>query len=92
MRKVAHWLTPGGFVLVRGPLSNSLTARVKESLRRVVGLRKHLPGYPLDANMFNPRSLCSLMEAAGLEPREWPVLTRDFGMLLATKPVHGDTT
>jgi len=53
IRKIHRWLRPGGHVFIRGPLSNSPIAIAKESLRRILGVAKRLPGYPLDANMFN---------------------------------------
>jgi 2-polyprenyl-3-methyl-5-hydroxy-6-metoxy-1,4-benzoquinol methylase len=71
MWKVAHWLKPGGTLLVRGPVNDSRTARAKESLRRIVGAEKQLPGYPLDANCFNRRSLTTLLVSAGLTVRSW---------------------
>jgi len=85
LQKVARWLRPGGVVLIRGPLSNSPTARTKELLRRVTRRVKQLPGYPLDANMFNPRSLAAMLDAAGFDGLEWPMLRADFGTLLARK-------
>jgi len=41
--------------VIRTPVSGEfgLPLLAKESLRRILGVAKRLPGYPLDANMFN---------------------------------------
>jgi len=85
MSKVADWLRLGGFVFIRGPLSNSRVARMKEGLRRVLRVRKRLPGYPLDANTFNKRSLATLLELSGFETLVWMVETPSFANLLARR-------
>jgi SAM-dependent methyltransferase len=82
LAKVRHWIRRDGFLLVRGPLSNSRTGHLKEAVRRSLGLNKRLPGYPLDANMFNRRSLTALFRATGFRPeRWWP--SADFANVLA---------
>ncbi len=84
MRKVARWVKPGGTVFIRGPLSNSRAARLKEAIRRTLGVPKRLPGYPLDANMFNRRSLDAMLRAAGIHPSRWDA-THNFANLVARK-------
>lgn len=71
LRKVHGWLRPGGVLFVRGPLVTGVVPRVKETVRRIIGREKQLPGYPLDANMFNRRSLTACMVAAGMTPVRW---------------------
>jgi 2-polyprenyl-3-methyl-5-hydroxy-6-metoxy-1,4-benzoquinol methylase len=85
LSKVASWLRPGGHVFIRGPLSDSRFARLKESVRRTLGIPKLLPGYPLDANMFNRRSLERLLSETGFAPPSWINATKDFANLLARK-------
>lgn len=85
LTRVGRWLRPGGSVFIRGPLSNSPIARFKEGLRRSLGLTKQLPGYPLDANMFNKRSLAALLTASGFESPVWIGETTNFSNLLARK-------
>jgi SAM-dependent methyltransferase len=85
MSKVASWLNPGGHVLIRGPLADSPIARMKESLRRMLGIQKRLPGYPLDANMFNRRSLARLLDEAGFAPPSWIRATSNFANVLSQK-------
>jgi SAM-dependent methyltransferase len=85
MKKVAHWLRGGGFVFIRGPLSNSRVTRLKEGLRRTLRAPKRLPGYPLDANTFNKRSFESLLTASGFEVTAWIGETVSFSNLLAQK-------
>ena len=65
IRRVSGWMDEGGYLLIRGPLSNSRLAHLKEAVRRIVAPVKRLPGYPLDANMFNRRSLTTMLAAAG---------------------------
>ena len=83
MKKIAQWLRPGGFVFIRGPLSNSPLARIKEGLRRTLRVTKHLPGYPLDANTFNKRSLERLLELNSFRKAVWIGETTSFANLLA---------
>lgn len=83
MKKIAQWLRPGGFVFIRGPLSNSPVARIKEGLRRTLRVRKRLPGYPLDANAFNKRSLETLLERSCFQSAVWIGETPSFANLLA---------
>lgn len=85
IRRVAHWTRPGGSLLIRGPLSNSRFARVKEGVRRALRLTKRLPGYPLDANMFNKRSLGSLLNESGFEVTAWIGETPTFSNVLARR-------
>ncbi len=86
IRRVAEWQRPGQFLLIRGPLSNSRIAHAKEALRRLVGIAKQLPGYPLDANMFNRRSLETMLRVGGYRVQKiWA--TFDFANVLA---VRGD--
>jgi SAM-dependent methyltransferase len=85
LRKVAQWVRPGGFVFIRGPLSNSRTAHLKEHIRRAFRLTKQLPGYPLDANMFNKQSLSALLEASGFAGPAWMQETPTFANLLAQR-------
>lgn len=87
MKKIAQWIRPGGFVFIRGPLSNSRTAHLKEQLRRALRVSKRLPGYPLDANCFNKRSLGRLLSASGFEITSWIGETASFSNLLAWKKI-----
>jgi SAM-dependent methyltransferase len=87
VKKVARWLRPGGYVFIRGPLSNSPLVRIKEGLRRVLRVAKRLPGYPLDANTFNKRSLETLLELSGFQRPLWIGETRGFANLLAQRNV-----
>jgi len=88
MKKIPHWLRPGGVVFIRGPLSNSSLARIKEGLRRVLRARKRLPGYPLDANTFNKRSMEALLDLTGFDSLVWIRATPSFSNLLAKKYVE----
>ena len=88
MKKVARWLRPGGSVFIRGPLSNNPVARLKEGIRRTVRLTKQLPGYPLDANMFNKRSLSALLMTSGFDGPAWIGETSSFSNLLARRNVR----
>ena len=85
MRKISHWLRPGGVVLVRGPLMNSVFVRAKEGLRRLLRVSKRLPGYPLDANWFNKRSLTTLLRLSAFEPPRWIEEGVLFANLLARR-------
>jgi len=84
LRKVLGWMPQGALLLIRGPMSNRPITRIKEALRRAVGPTKQLPGYPLDANVFNPRSLPAMLLAAGFTPlRTWS--RPDFANVLAIR-------
>ena len=85
MRKVHHWLRPNGTAFIRGPLSNSPVGRLKEGVRRLFGLAKQLPGYPLDANMFNKVSLGKLLEVSGFDNPIWIGETSAFSNLVARR-------
>lgn len=85
VQKVARWLRPGGVVFIRGPLSNSSVTRLKEGLRRALRVRKRLPGYPLDANSFNKRSLQTLLELSGFERPQWIGESPGFSNVLARR-------
>jgi SAM-dependent methyltransferase len=85
LAKVSEWLRPGGYVLIRGPLSNSWLVEFKEALRRFLHIPKQLPGYPLDANMFNKRSIERLLTDTGFSQPVWINATRDFANLLAQR-------
>jgi SAM-dependent methyltransferase len=85
LKKIARWVRPEGHLFVRGPLSNSRIARVKEQIRRTCGLTKRLPGYPLDANMFNKRSLTFLVRRCSFETIAWIGETSSFSNLLARR-------
>lgn len=85
LRKVARWTRPGGHLLVRGPLANSRIGRVKEEIRRALRIRKRLPGYPLDANMFNRRSMTAMLETAGFGVMGWFNATPNFANVLAVR-------
>lgn len=65
LRKIRGWMPGGASLLIRGPLSNRPITRLKEAIRRFVGPVKQLPGYPLDANVFNPRSMRAMLVTAG---------------------------
>ncbi|MGH7628389.1 MAG: class I SAM-dependent methyltransferase [Gemmatimonadales bacterium] len=83
MERVARWIRPTGWLLVRGPLANRPLAHLKEALRRLIRLPKRLPGYPLDANTFNKRSLTTLLRLTGFEPTAWIGEAPGFANLLA---------
>ena len=85
LTRVGRWLRPGGSLLIRGPLTNNPIARLKEGLRRTLRITKQLPGYPLDANMFNKRSLAALLSASGFETPVWIGETPLFSNLLARR-------
>ncbi len=85
MRKVAKWLRPYGFVFIRGPLSNSRLAHLKEALRRSLHHVKKLPGYPLDANVFNKKSLAVLLSKTGFVIQRWYNETPSFANLLGRR-------
>lgn len=85
IRSIAQWIRPGGSLFIRGPLSNSRIARLKEGLRRSFRLTKHLPGYPLDASSFSKCSLHYLLSASGFEITAWIGETSSFSNLLAKR-------
>ena len=85
VRKISRWMQSGGHLLIRGPLSNSVLAAFRSSLRRAVGIPMLLPGYPLDANMFNKRSLSAMLDVVGIDVVDWIDTTADFSNLLARK-------
>jgi len=87
MKKIAQCIRPGGFVFIRGPLSNSRTTHLKEQLRRALRVSKRLPGYPLDANCFNKRSLGRLLSASGFEITSWIGETASFSNVMARKKI-----
>jgi hypothetical protein len=78
-------MRPGATLLIRGPLANSRTGRVKEALRRIVRIPKKLPGYPLDANMFNKRSLTAALAQAGFGRPRWINATPYFANMIAIR-------
>ena len=79
LRKLRSWMVSGGTLLIRGPLNNDPMTWVKESARRLVGATKQLRGYPLDANVFNPKSLSIMLSQAGFMVPEWRGQTKGFG-------------
>jgi SAM-dependent methyltransferase len=85
MRKIGNWVCPGGVVFIRGPLANSRLGRLKEGIRRAVRVRKRLPGYPLDANTFNKRSLTSLLASTGFQRPVWIGATSSFANVWARR-------
>lgn len=85
LQKAARWLKSDGFVFIRGPLSNSRLVHLKEGIRRSFRLTKQLPGYPLDANTFNKKSLAALLSTTGFAVETWLNETRDFANLLGRK-------
>jgi len=87
MRSIARWLRPGGVVFIRGPRGNSRLARLKEAIRRVLRVRKQLPGYPLDANMFNNQSLETMLTRSGFQQAVWLEQTPTFANLWARRSV-----
>lgn len=85
VRKVSEWTRPGAVLFIRGPLSNSLVGRIKERARRLLRKPKRLPGYPLDANMFNKRSLTTMLDLAGFEVVDWIDSTDIFSNVVARR-------
>ena len=85
MQKVAAWTRPDATLFIRGPLVNSRVARGKEAVRRMLGATKQLPGYPLDANAFNKRSLGRLIGDAGFRVDAWLKETGSFANLRARR-------
>jgi 2-polyprenyl-3-methyl-5-hydroxy-6-metoxy-1,4-benzoquinol methylase len=81
--KVCHWLTPGGCVLIRGPLHNDPIGRAKAEIRRALWIEKQLPGYPLDVNLFTKKSLTRLLEQLGFGDFVWINETRGFANVVA---------
>lgn len=82
-KKIQKWMRPTGIVFIRGPLSNSVLSRFTEGIRRVIRLEKRLPGYPLDANMFNKKSLTSLLTITGFQRPIWINEAKDFANVVA---------
>jgi hypothetical protein len=60
-------------------------AHFKEEIRRALRLQKQLPGYPLDANMFNKQSLATLLVGHGFGEPVWLQETPSFANLLARR-------
>lgn len=85
LEKISFWVKPGGVILIRGPLANSRLARAKEGIRRLTGIEKRLPGYPLDANTFNVRSMTALLRGTGFGKPELINATEDFANVRARK-------
>jgi len=85
LEKASRWLKPGGFLLMRGPLSNSRLAFFKEAVRRLFRVSKRLPGYPLDANMFSKYSLTRLLGLTGFVVERWIGETSSFANLLGRR-------
>lgn len=83
LTKARRWLAPGGCLLIRGPLKSSGLVFAKEAARRLLGIVKSLPGRPLDANLFNVRSMETLLCATGFEAIEYISRTGDFSNILA---------
>lgn len=52
-------------------------------VRRTLRVEKKLPGYPLDANTFNRRSLERLLTECGFDSPRWINATKDFANVLA---------
>jgi len=85
LQKSSHWLKPGGFILIRGPLTNRRLARLKEAIRRLVRVSKRLPGYPLEVNTFNKNSLTHLLRSTGFVPEGWIHEASNFANLLGRR-------
>ncbi len=82
IQKTAQWVKLAGYLFIRGPLANSRIARLKEAVRRGLGLVKRLPGYPLDASSFNKQSLSVLVSQNGFVVDRWINETASFANLL----------
>lgn len=87
LSKAARWLKPDGCLLIRGPLKSGRLVRAKETLRRLLRIRKRVPGYPLDANYFNVRSIETLLAGTGFRILDYINTTKDFSNILARKTV-----
>lgn len=88
MTRIGAWSKDHSTLLIRGPLVSGgpfSAGRVKESVRRFVGIQKQLPGYPLDANMWNRRSLQQLIGQQGFVAQRWIDATASFANVLATR-------
>ncbi len=83
LSKAACWLKPDGYLLLRGPMKNSRLVHAKEMLRRFLKITKRLPGYPLDANQFNMRSMETLLDRTGFKVIEYVNKTGEFSNILA---------
>lgn len=84
-RQVQGWLSSDACILIRGPLHNDPVAKAKEWLRRALRLKKRLPGYPLDTNLFTRQSLERLLSDVGYRHITWLGLTKSFSNLVATR-------
>jgi SAM-dependent methyltransferase len=85
LNKIAEWTHSGSFLLVRGPLHNDIVAKFKEAARRMVGVKKQLPGYPLDVNSFSKKSLVRLLTLGGFKTFAYIDETRQFANVLARR-------
>ncbi|MDD3641946.1 MAG: class I SAM-dependent methyltransferase [Candidatus Krumholzibacteria bacterium] len=85
LSKAARWLKHEGLLFIRGPLKNSRRVMAKESARRMLRMIKRLPGYPLDANQFNVRSMETLLARAGFNGIDYINRTEDFSNILARR-------
>jgi 2-polyprenyl-3-methyl-5-hydroxy-6-metoxy-1,4-benzoquinol methylase len=83
--KIADWLVPNADLLIRGPLHNNPIAEAKEWIRRLIGIQKELPGYPLDVNGFTKKSLTRLLGEYGFGDFAWVNEARDFANLIARR-------
>jgi 2-polyprenyl-3-methyl-5-hydroxy-6-metoxy-1,4-benzoquinol methylase len=85
IEKVSGWLRKTGVVVIRGPIANRRTARLKVAARMAFWIEKRLEGYPLDANTFSKRSLMRLFEQFGDWKFSWVGETRRFANLIAQR-------
>lgn len=85
MERIGAWAKDNACLLIRGPLQNSRVGAFKEGLRRLLGRTKQLDGYPLDANVWNKRSLAALMSPHGFAPSRWINETPAFANLVAVR-------
>jgi 2-polyprenyl-3-methyl-5-hydroxy-6-metoxy-1,4-benzoquinol methylase len=83
--KISDWLAPEADLLIRGPLHNDPIAEAKEWIRRLMGIQKELPGYPLDVNGFTKKSLTRLLGQFGFGAFVWINEGRDFANLTARR-------
>jgi SAM-dependent methyltransferase len=84
-RKISDWLVSDANILIRGPLHNDPIAEAKEWIRRLMGIQKELPGYPLDVNGFTKKSLMRLLGQFGFGDFVWINEARDFANLTARR-------
>jgi SAM-dependent methyltransferase len=87
MDRIGTWAKDNAVLLIRGPLQNSRAGALKEGLRRLLGRTKQLPGYPLDANVWNKRSLSQLLSSQRFAPARWINETPAFANLVALRSV-----